>query len=357
MKKIIIIVGTRPNFIKGFPVYRSLEEYFDLTLIHTGQHYDDKMSDIFFRELEFPEPDIYLNTQSKSQSGQLGEIITKLEYHFNNIMPDLVLVFGDVTSTLAGALCAHKMGLKVGHVEAGLRSYDLEMPEEINRLLTDRVTDIFFCSEMSGIINLKNENLVNKNAYFVGNTMIDTQHKFKNKILSTKYWKKLNLSEKDYILITLHRPSNVDNKYKLKEIFDELMKLSENNIIVCPLHHRTRNALNKINYLDLINNKQNLILIDPLGYLEFSALMMKSKCVITDSGGVQEETAALKIPCFTLRENTERPATLRINGGSNILCSKISDIDLLIDNSHFNDIEKWDGNASLRIRDILLEIL
>jgi UDP-N-acetylglucosamine 2-epimerase (non-hydrolysing) len=374
MKKIVLIIGARPNFMKAFPVYEALKEDFDLTLIHTGQHYDEKMSKVFFEELKFPYPDIHLNLDKKTKAGdfdeklyvnnieylqdkdkviqelidyndelgQLGEIRDKLLIEFEKIKPYMVIVFGDVTSTLSASLSAKMLDIEIAHIESGLRSGDLSMPEEVNRILTDHITNYYFVTEQSGIDNLKNEGKT-ENVYLVGNTMIDTQKKYLQQALDTRYHKKLGLNEKEYILITLHRPSNVDNLEKLKEIFDDLIELSKTEKIIYPIHPRTKGNLEKLGYLELIMKKENIVLEEPLGYLEFTCLLSKCKYLITDSGGLQEESTSLDIRCFTLRENTERPSTLIKNNGTNKLINKISEIEL---KECKGKMELWDGNSS-----------
>lgn len=342
--KIIIIVGTRPNFIKAFPVYHALKPDHDLKLIHTGQHYDKNMSQIFFEELKFPEPDINLNITG-SPIQQTAEVMTKLETIFLQENPDLVIVFGDVTSTLAGALVASKLNIKLAHVESGLRSFDRTMPEEINRILTDKLADILFVTEPSGLLNLKKENITN-NIFYVGNTMIDTLFKFKDQARKLKVCRKYGLVEKNYILVTIHRVNNVDEN--LEQIVKTLNKLSEKYQVIFPVHPRTQKK---------INQKNKFIIIEPVGYLEFISLMIDSQLVLTDSGGIQEETTALNIPCLTARPNTERPIT--ITHGTNQLISldlletrtdQIMNGDLRIG---FREIKLWDGKASERIAEIL----
>lgn len=358
-KKIVIIVGTRPNFIKAFPLFNVLQNTTDynLTLIHTGQHFDKNMSRIFFEQMKFPKIDHYLNITAKTQAGQLGEIITNLEQKFNEIQPDLVLVFGDVTSTLAGALTAHKMGIKVAHIESGLRSNDLSMPEEVNRILVDKISDYHFVTEPSGQTNLINEGINQEHIYLMGNTMIDSLVTHKKLIDETNYYQKLDLEKGEYITVTLHRPSNVDDLDKLQLIVNELGKISQYKKLVWPIHPRTKKNL------DLLNiDTNNILFIEPLGYLEFMNLVSNCYCVVTDSGGIQEETTVLDIPCFTLRENTERPITLIENGGTNMLVS----IDNLCENIMNNYINQKqineydylvDGLASQRIKAVILGLL
>lgn len=381
MKNIVLIIGTRPNFIKAFPVYEALKTDFKLTMIHTGQHYDDKMSKIFFDQLKFPLPDINLSLDKKTKAGdfdnklygdnteylknkdtviddiitykgelgQLGEIRDKLEVEFKRLKPDLVIVFGDVTSTLASSISCKMLDIKIAHIESGLRSGDLRMPEEVNRILTDHISNYYFVTEQSGVDNLIKEGII-ENVYLVGNTMIDTQKKYLQQALDTKYNEILEIKKHDYILVTLHRPSNVDDMEKLKEIFDDFEELSKTNKLVYTLHPRTKINLEKIGYLEKVMDNKNIILQEPLGYLEFTCLIANCKYVITDSGGIQEETTALNIPCFTLRENTERPCTLIENGGTNKLVNKISEIKL---KDCKGNVELWDGNSSERINKIL----
>lgn len=382
MKKIVLIIGARPNFMKAFPVYEALKEDFDLTLIHTGQHYDEKMSKVFFEELKFPYPDIHLTLEKNTKAGdfddklyvnnseylqdkdkviqelidyndelgQLGEIRDKLIIEFEKIKPDMVIVFGDVTSTLSASLSAKMLDIEIAHIESGLRSGDLSMPEEVNRILTDHITNYYFVTEQSGVDNLEKEGKT-ENVYLVGNTMIDTQKKYLNQALDTRYHKKLGLNEKEYILVTLHRPSNVDNLEKLREIFDDLIELSKNEKLVYPIHPRTKGNLERLRYLELIEKNENIVLEEPLGYLEFTCLMANCKYLITDSGGLQEESTALDIPCFTLRENTERPSTLIENNGTNQLINKISEIVL---KECKGNMELWDGMSSNRINNLLI---
>lgn len=378
MKNIVIIIGARPNFIKAFPVYEALKNYFNLTLIHTGQHFDNKMSKVFFEQLKFPYPDIHLTLSKKTKAGnfddklyinnektllnkdkiinelinykgdcgQLGEIRDKLKVEFLKIKPDLVIVFGDVTSTFAAALSAKSLNIKLAHVESGLRSGDIQMPEEVNRILTDHISTYYFITEQSGVDNLKKIGIT-ENVFLVGNTMIDTQKKYLQQSLDTNYYKKINVKSKEYVLITLHRPSNVDNLNKLKEIFDDLEELSKKEILVYPIHPRTKNNLKKINYLKKFQDNQNIILDEPLGYLEFTCLLSNCKYLVTDSGGLQEESTTLNIPCFTLRENTERPSTFIKNNGTNQLINKINEIKL---KSCKNSMKLWDGNTSYKIK-------
>jgi UDP-N-acetylglucosamine 2-epimerase (non-hydrolysing) len=377
MKKVCLIIGARPNFMKAFPVYEALKDDFDITLIHTGQHFDAKMSDVFFNQLKFPKPDIHLSLEKKTKSGdfddklyvnndtylknkdnvikelvgyngdlgQLGEIRDKLKIEFEKIEPELVIVFGDVTSTLSAGLAAKMLNIDLVHIESGLRSGDIKMPEEVNRILTDHITKYYFVTEQSGIDNFNKEGIT-ENVYLVGNTMIDTQKKYLQQALDTKYHETLKVKSKEYVLITLHRPSNVDDTNKLKEIFDDLEKLSQTEKLVYPIHPRTKNNLEKMGYLEKVMSNPNIILDEPLGYLEFTCLMANCKYLVTDSGGLQEESTALDIPCFTLRENTERPSTLIENNGTNQMIHKISEIEL---KECKGSMDLWDGKSSIEI--------
>ena len=384
MKRIAIIIGTRPNFMKAYPVYEALKNNFNIILIHTGQHFTPEMSKIFFTQLGFPKPYIQLNLKKKTKAGefdrrlyinnneylknkdsvindlittdsqklgQIGEIRESLKIELIKLQPDLVMVFGDVTSTLASSLASKILDIKIAHVESGLRSGDLTMPEEVNRILTDYISDYYFVTEQSGIDHLKQEGIT-ENVYLVGNTMIDTQKSFLPKAQETKYYESLDIQEKEYILVTLHRPSNVDNLVKLREIFNDLDILSKKEKIIYPIHPRTHNNLEKIAYLDKIEKNPNIILTKSLGYLEFTCLMTNCKYVITDSGGIQEETTALDIPCFTLRPNTERPSTFIENNGTNKLINNISEIEL---KKCKGSMALWDGNSSKRICNWLIE--
>ena len=380
MKKIVLIIGARPNFMKAFPVYESLKNDFELTLIHTGQHFDEKMSKVFFEQLKFPHPDIHLTLDKRTKAGdfddklyidnieylknkdqviddlmkyqgelgQLGEIRDKLKKEVEKLNLDLVMVFGDVTSTLAAGLAAKMLDIDIAHVESGLRSGDIRMPEEVNRILTDHITTYYFVTEQSGVDNL-NASGINENIYLVGNTMIDTQKKYLQQALDTKYDEELGLKSKEYVLITLHRPSNVDDMDKLKEIVDDLEELSKNNKLIYPIHPRTKKNLDKLGYLKKIKENSNIILEEPLGYLDFTCLIANCKYIITDSGGIQEETTALNIPCFTLRENTERPSTLIENNGTNQMIHKISEIEF---KECKGSMDLWDGKSSERIKQI-----
>ncbi len=363
MSKIIyLIAGARPNFMKIAPLIPQLnKENIKFKLIHTGQHYDYNMSKIFFKDLDIPEPDIYLNVGSASHATQTAKIMIEFEKVLLKDRPILVLVVGDVNSTLACALVAKKLFIKVAHVEAGLRSFDHKMPEEINRLLTDQISEFLFTTEMSAEINLKREGINPEKIYFVGNVMIDNLIKNLEKARNLNYNKKLNLEENSYALITLHRPSNVDNKKDLEKIIEFFDYLRKKIKIFFPIHPRTKKKIEKFNFSNKIK-KDNIILSEPIGYLEFLSLMLGAKLILTDSGGIQEEASFLKIPVLTLRKNTERPIT--VQRGTNTIIDKNFDqakkyIKEILSNNYKKgqEIEKWDGQTSKRIVNILIEKL
>ena len=301
--RIINVVGARPNFMKIAPLMAEYERYPEIepTLVHTGQHYDTTMSQVFFRQLEIPEPDINLGVGSASDAAQTAEIMKRFELLLLTHRPDAVLVVGDVNSTIACALVAVKMGVKVAHVEAGLRSFDRTMPEEINRVLTDAVADYLFVTEPSGVENLKNEGIQDEKVFFVGNVMIDTLLRNLKKAAASTILDGLRLKERGYALITLHRPTNVDGPETLRRLLQVFEAIGCELPVVFPVHPRTRKNISAFNLSPLDGKVQ---LINPLGYLDFLKLMGSAKIVLTDSGGVQEETTILKVPCLTLRANT-----------------------------------------------------
>jgi UDP-N-acetylglucosamine 2-epimerase (non-hydrolysing) len=360
-KKIMFVAGARPNFVKIAPLLREFAKHrdvFNTSLVHTGQHYDFEMSGVFFQGLQIPDPDIHLNVGSHSHAVQTARIMVAFEKVVMRNKPDLVIVVGDVNSTLACALVASKLGTKVAHVEAGLRSFDRSMPEEINRVVTDSLSDYLFVSERSGLENLRREGVSSNKIHFVGNVMIDSliwagKHLGKSKVLDD-----LNLTEKEYGVVTLHRPSNVDSDASLSEICDILQLVSENIKLVYPLHPRTKIMLKKHGLLGKLTVLTNLRLTDPLGYLDFVKLMKGSKFVLTDSGGIQEETTALRVPCLTIRENTERPVT--VTQGTNTLVGKDKGkIARSLANIMRGTFKRgmvpvlWDGKASQRIAGIV----
>ncbi|MHA1250534.1 MAG: non-hydrolyzing UDP-N-acetylglucosamine 2-epimerase [Candidatus Helarchaeota archaeon] len=356
--KILLVAGARPNFIKLAPIIKELEKVnIFYHLVHTGQHYDYNMSKIFFKDLNIPNPDYYLNVGSGSNAYQTACIMIKFEKVLLKINPKLVIVVGDVNSTLACSLVAKKLLFDVAHIEAGLRSFDRTMPEEINRVLTDQISDLLFVSEKSGIINLKNEGIKENNIFFVGNIMIDTLIANLNKAKKNNYYKELKLTKNNYALMTIHRPSNVDNKKKLIKIIKIIETINNKIKIVFPMHPRTQKNLKIFNLSTTLKNL-NVKIISPVGYLNFLNLMMNAKFILSDSGGIQEEASFLRIPILTLRENTERPIT--IEKGTNTLVGtnieKISkNIELIFSNNYKRGtrIEKWDGKTTHRIIKII----
>lgn len=320
MKRILHVVGARPNFMKVAPIMREMAKYpdeFEQILVHTGQHYDASMSQVFFDELELPKPDVNLEVGSGSHAWQTGEIMQRFEPVLLEYKPDWVFVPGDVNSTVACALVASKLGVKVAHVEAGLRSFDRTMPEEINRLVTDQLADLLFTPSQDGDENLLGEGIPAEKIRFVGNVMIDTLVRLLPK--AAERWPELKerFGLDRYVLVTLHRPSNVDDPAKLHEIMQALVEISRQVQVIFPVHPRTRQ---RIATLDLLNPQsvvENLKFLEPLGYLDFLALEAHASLVLTDSGGVQEETTFLGVPCLTARPNTERPVT--VTAGTNRL--------------------------------------
>ena len=357
--KISCIAGTRPNFIKVAPLISALNKVnsFKNELIHTGQHYDATMSDIFFKELNIKKPEINIYSGSGSHSVQTGRIMTGLEKRFLKNRPDLVIVVGDVNSTLAAALVTSKMHIPLAHVEAGLRSFDLTMPEEINRIVTDRLSEYLFTPSTDANDNLAKEGIDPRKIYFTGNIMIDTLVKFNKKINHKYVLKKYNLKKNDFCFLTLHRPSNVDNKEIFKKLSSVLKRISKDIKIVFPAHPRTLKKMKEFGLMSLFNSK-NILLTEPIGYLDTIALVASSQMVITDSGGLQEETTYLKVPCLTLRENTERPITSAI--GTNTVVGTNTELLIEMVNRILNDDYKkgkrpkyWDGHTAQRIVHIL----
>lgn len=360
--KILTIVGTRPNFIKIAPLIREMKKYRQIEpiLVHTGQHYNYEMSQLFFQELKIPKPDYNLGVGSGSHARQTAKIMERLEPVILKEKPDLVLVVGDVNSTLAGALAASKLHILLVHVEAGLRSFDKNMPEEINRKLTDHLSDLLFSTEPQAIKNLINEGISRKKIFYVGNVMIDSLTKLKTKSQKSKVFKTLGLKKRNYIVLTLHRPETVDNKEVFEEVLGALREIPKKIKIIWPIHPRAKKRLRKFNLLSRTQKMGNLVLIKPLGYIEMLSLNSQAKLVLTDSGGVQEETTVLNVPCLTLRKNTERPIT--VQKGTNVVVgtdkNKIIKESLKILRGKYKKrkaLKFWDGKTSQRIIKILLE--
>lgn len=358
--KIICVAGARPNFMKIAPIMEAFRnnDFITPMLVHTGQHYDEKMSDLFFRELGIPKPDVNLGIGGGSHAVQTAEIMKAFEPICLEENPDYVLVVGDVNSTIACGLVAVKLGIKLIHVEAGLRSGDRTMPEEINRILTDSISDLLFCTEQSGVNNLLAEGVPQEKIHLVGNVMIDTLLKNRKKAEQSPILEQMGLVSKSFATMTLHRPSNVD----AQEVFSGLLEAIEviqNDIpIIFPIHPRTRNNIEKFDLGQRIAAMKNLRLVEPIGYLDFLKLNANAFVVLTDSGGLQEETTILKVPCITLRENTERPVTCEV--GSNQLVG----VDPKAVIAAYQNIRDgklraphtpkfWDGQAAKRIAETL----
>jgi len=362
MLKIINVVGARPNFMKVAPIVEAMkrrEEQFTPLVVHTGQHYDSMMSEAFFRDLNLPEPDVYLGVGSGTHAAQTAAVMEQFEPVVMREKPDWVLVVGDVNSTLACALVCTKLGVKVAHVEAGLRSRDRTMPEEINRLLTDQIADLLFTPSQDAAENLRAEGVPEERIRFVGNVMIDSlfQHLPRAKESPIRQ----DLGIQDYAVLTLHRPSNVDNLDTLGRIIDALEEISERLPIVFPVHPRTRKTIAEFGFRERIEKAKGLRLTEPLGYLDFLGLYSHARLVLTDSGGLQEETTVLGIPCLTLRENTERPVTVEM--GTNTIVgsdrAKITSAAFAALNGSITRDRRvpplWDGHTAERILDVLVE--
>lgn len=361
--KTISVVGARPNFMKVAPLSRAFDasDKFEHLIVHTGQHYDKNMSDAFFEDLDMPQPRHFLNVGSGTHSQQTANIMIEFEKILDIENPDMVIVVGDVNSTIACALTAVKKNIKVAHVEAGLRSFDRSMPEEINRLATDAISDYAFVSEPSGIYHLKRESFPEQNTFFVGNNMIDSQYYGLEKLKSRKDILELIPSE-EYALVTIHRPSNVDFENQLKMLVNLLNEYSSRIKMIFPVHPRTEKNLEKFGLKDIIFNNPNITTYEPLSYLKFLAFMKNAKVIITDSGGIQEESTALQVPCITLRNTTERPITVEIGTNELIIPKEelIRDAIERVLSGRFKSgkiPELWDGKASIRTRDIIFNLL
>ena len=357
-----IIAGARPNFMKIAPIIEQIKiaqtnsKNIKYRLVHTGQHFDKNMSDSFFEQLRIPKPDVNLGAGGGTQAEQTASIMIGYEKLLIDNKSDLCLVLGDVTSTMACAIVAQKMHVKVAHVEAGIRSGDWSMPEEINRMVTDSITNYFFTTSEVANQNLRNNGVGNERIFFVGNTMIDTLLKNKPNFIKPSIWNDAKLEEKKYFVLTLHRPANVDQEIQLKDLLNQIVVHSKGLPIIFPVHPRTAKILKSIGIV-----AENLHLIEPLSYLEFNFLVEKSFAVITDSGGITEETTVLGIPCMTLRENTERPETITI--GTNELLGVDSKAIAPAMSKLFSGEwkkgsipEKWDGKTAERIVSVLTNL-
>ncbi len=361
--KILSIVGARPNFMKVAPLHRAFLNYPDIEskIIHTGQHYDAKMSDVFFNQLELPKPDYFLGVGGGSHTQQTAKIMIEFEQVMKAEKPDIVLVVGDVNSTIACAMVAVKEHIPVVHVEAGLRSGDRRMPEEINRIMTDCISDQLFVTEIAGMNNLKRESIADEKVHFVGNVMIDSLVYYREKASRLTLLDEMGLKPKSYVLMTMHRPSNVDSEEGLKNILTIIKDTAARKTVLFPVHPRTLKNMETFGLLDELRSLSDVIILEPQGYLEFLYLMENAEIIITDSGGIQEETTYLKVPCLTFRESTERPVTVEV--GTNYLLSDLNPesvrelVTKILDGGakegHIPDF--WDGHAAERIVDILRE--
>lgn len=365
MKRFACVVGARPNFMKMAPILRAFDQQAEAetVLIHTGQHYDKKLTDVFFDELGIRSPDVSLGIGSGTHGEQTGKLIIELEKTFMNDEEgfDRVVVVGDVNSTMAATLAAVKLNIPVAHVEAGLRSFDRRMPEEANRIVTDSLSDMLLVSEPSGVENLKREGHPDDRIRLVGNVMIDTLMSLLEKARKRNVLKQLELTPSQYAVVTAHRPSNVDQKETLEGMLDVLIGVSEQLPVVFPVHPRTQARLESFDLLEKVKATKGIKLLDPLGYLDFLALTSQSRVIVTDSGGLQEESTALGIPCLTMRENTERPVT--VSEGTSTLCG--SDAQLLdrqlqavLEGTYKQGRcpELWDGTAAERVVAELMSI-
>lgn len=363
MKKVLTCVGTRPNFIKVTQLEKEFQAYPEIehTLLHTGQHFDFQMSEVFFRELNIYPPSVHFQLESNSQIGVIASIMTQMERYLSDNKTDLVLVPGDVNSSMACAIVAQRMGIPVGHIESGLRSFDKSMPEEVNRMIIDDVADLFFVTEQSGMTNLEAEQKDVNKAHFIGNTMIDTLMAFQPVFDKSSIIKRLGIPD-HFALATFHRPQNVDEESALIKVTGILQSAANELPVVLPMHPRTRKKLEAFGLIDSLQKNQNLILTDPLGYLDFMHLIKNAAFVITDSGGIQEETTFMQVPCITVRPNTERPITIDV--GTNTLVElDIQHVMALITQILEGHYKKgaippmWDGKASERLTKVVADYL
>ncbi|MFZ2904637.1 MAG: UDP-N-acetylglucosamine 2-epimerase (non-hydrolyzing) [Cyclobacteriaceae bacterium] len=359
MKKIVLVAGARPNFMKIAPIIEAINvsrqqgSSLQYALVHTGQHYDAKMSEDFFVQLGIPKPDVNLEAGGGSQAEQTAAIMTRFEQYLIKNPAAMVMVVGDVTSTLACSIVAKKMGILVAHVEGGIRSGDMTMPEEINRIVTDSISDYYFTTSRTANSNLIKEGKNESQIFFVGNTMIDSLLKNMNRLIKPPFWEELKLQPEKYFVLTLHRPSNVDDKVQLQSIYYEMEKNAGEFPVIFPIHPRTRKSMErfgiKLNHINLV---------DPMSYLEFNFLVKNARGVITDSGGITEETTVMGIPCITLRNSTERPETCTI-GTNELIGTDPSRIGPEIKKMRLGTWKKgtipelWDGKAAERIVSIL----
>jgi UDP-N-acetylglucosamine 2-epimerase (non-hydrolysing) len=360
MTRLTVIVGARPNFMKVAPIMKALErrgDLFETKLVHTGQHYDDRMSAIFFSELGLPAPDVSLGIGSGSHAEQTGRTLMALEATFIEHRPDLVIVVGDVNATLAAALAAKKLGIAVAHVEAGLRSHDLRMPEEINRVMTDRISDIHFTTDHVADSNLEREGMAGTTIHRIGNVMIDTLLAHRPRAARSTILSRLDLAPRGYAVATLHRDSNVDRTANLERLLSAFIRVSQVMPVIMPLHPRTRREI-KAHGLEGLLPSTRVRLIEPLGYLDFVKLMDASRFVMTDSGGIQEETTILGVPCLTLRETTERPITCEAGTNELVGLEPEAILKAALQLVSMTDRQNaapplWDGHAAERLVTVL----
>ncbi len=360
--KIISVVGARPNFMKIAPVHRAFLQHkgaADHFICHTGQHYDERMSKIFFTDLKMPEPDFYLGAGSGSHAEQTARIMIEFEKIVLAEKPDLVIVAGDVNSTIACSLVAVKLGIKVAHIEAGLRSFDRTMPEEINRILTDSISDYLFVTEESGLTNLENEGVSKEKIFFTGNVMIDSLVHFLPEADRSGILEQFKLTKDKYCLVTLHRPSNVDSPEFLVKLLEVLNTIAEKVKVVFPVHPRTMKNIEAAGLKGSLSH--NLLLTEPAGYLDFLALIKNAGLIVTDSGGIQEESTYLGIQCITVRENTERPITVKLGTnqliGTDLQKVKEAALEIISGKKKKGTIPPlWDGHAAERIVDLILNL-
>ncbi len=368
MLKVIIVAGARPNFMKVAPIVAAMklrQAEFQPLVVHTGQHYDEAMSEAFFRDLEMPKPDVYLGVGSASHAAQTASVMQAFEPVVVKEKPDWVIVVGDVNSTLACALVCAKLGIRVAHVEAGLRSRDRTMPEEINRLLTDQIADLLLTPSQDADTNLRAEGIPEERIRFVGNIMIDSLRSHLDRAQQspmTTARADLGLADKEYAVLTLHRPSNVDDPAAFVRVIEALEEIAERLPIVFPAHPRTRKMIEELRLGTRVEKIKGLLVIDPVGYLDFLQLLSGAHLVLTDSGGIQEETTVLGIPCVTLRENTERPITVEM--GTNTIAgtdpatitrAAFRALDNPPNRSALRVPPLWDGHTADRILEALLE--
>jgi UDP-N-acetylglucosamine 2-epimerase (non-hydrolysing) len=362
-KRILTIIGTRPNFIKvtQFRKAAALHKNIELEIIHTGQHFDGKMADVFFEQFGLT-PDHFLNVPPGSPNSQIAEIMLRLEKIIMDKKPDMMLVVGDVNSTLAASVTANKTGVKLAHIESGLRSNDRTMPEEFNRLVTDELSDLLFVTEQSGLDNLAREGKNPSSIHFVGNTMIDTMVAFSSQIDASPVISEMKLREKGFVLMTMHRPATVDTKEGLEKLLALLEEVTQQYDVVFPVHPRTVNHLKKFGLHERLESNSRIKLTEPLDYFAFQKLIKCCKFILTDSGGIQEESTFLQVPCLTLRPNTERPVTVTL-GSNELLPFDIQTIRGKIKEIESGNFKKgaipplWDGKATERIFEILSRTL